>query len=124
MHLKWLLLLWASFVLSACPGGEPEVLFLGGHIEHSVLLEHEADFDAMQRLAAGKEVVIKGSLGKICPAGCWFYLHGEDALVYVDVEGDFKVPADARGKRATVVARTLGEGGARTLQATHVIIAP
>ena len=36
----------------------------------------------------GDEIVVTGSVGKVCPAGCWFYLHGGDELLQ-DVEKFF-----------------------------------
>jgi len=65
-------------------------------------------------------VEVRGTIGEVCKAGCWFYLKDGEDMVYVDVAGEFAVPPTATGKRALVVGTTDGDGGSRTLKATTV----
>ena len=110
--------------LFACPAPEPAPLALGGAVDEAALRAQLTPWAAMRQAAVGAEVVVEGAVGKVCPAGCWFYLHSADDLVYVDVLGDFTIPQEAQGRRALIKARTDGEGGARILQAQRVLLAP
>ena len=67
-------------------------------------------------------VQVKGTIGKVCPAGCWFYLKDGDDMVAVDVEGEYVVPPSSTGRKALVVGTTDGDGGSRTLKATTVCL--
>jgi hypothetical protein len=67
-------------------------------------------------------VQVKGTIGEVCNAGCWFYLKDGDDMVYVDVEGDYAVPPTSTGRRALVVGTTDGDGGSRILKATTVCL--
>lgn len=107
-----------------CPEKATAPQSLGGELTPSTLSGRLMSFEAMKAAASGSEVAVAGKIGKVCPAGCWFYLHDASDLVYVSVQGDFSVPQDASGKDAQVLARTEGEGGARTLSATQVVILP
>ena len=113
--------LLAWFALGACTG-PPGPLILGGEVDAVALKMGVASFDAMRAAAPGQEVVLQGTVGKVCPAGCWFYLHGPDDLIYVDVLGDFKVPQEAAGQSALVKAITDGEGGSRIVKAQRVVL--
>jgi len=70
----------------------------------------------------GVEVVVNGKIGQICPRGCWFYLEDDKDTVYVNVLGALEIPQDAKGKKAVVKAKIEGSGGAKTLEATTVLI--
>ena len=118
----WLGLL-LCLVLGSCKEA-PETVVLGGGVDLAVLQSEVVDFTAMRTAQPGSTVVIEGTVGKVCPAGCWFYLHGAEDLIYVDVLGDFKVPQEATGKVATVRGVTDGEGGSRILKAQRVVLAP
>ncbi|MDP6942673.1 MAG: hypothetical protein QF464_00865 [Myxococcota bacterium] len=114
----------ALMVLAGCPGEAPGPLALGGSVDAPALRQALVPFGALRGAAPGDPIVVEGTIGKVCPAGCWFYLHSPDDLVYVDVLGDFVVPQDATGRTALVKARVDGEGGSRILQAQRVLLAP
>jgi len=118
----WLGLL-LCFVLGSCKAA-PETVVLGGGVDLAALKSEVVGFTAMRAAQTGSTVVIEGTVGKVCPAGCWFYLHGPEDLIYVDVLGDFKVPQEATGQVATVRGVTDGEGGSRLLKAQRVVLAP
>jgi len=110
--------------LAACPAPEPGPVPLGGAIDEAALRAKVTSLSALPQASEGADIVVEGTVGKVCPAGCWFYLHSPDDLVYVDVLGDFTVPQEAEGRGALVKARVAGEGGARILQAQRVLLAP
>lgn len=110
--------------LYACPDEAPGPQALGGTIDEGAVRAALVSFTAMRGATEGDEVALQGTVGKVCPAGCWFYLHGPDDLVYVDVLGDFVVPQEASGQTVLVKARVDGEGGSRILQAQRVLILP
>ena len=114
---------WACLALSCTPSAPaPQVLGQGETL--TTLKARAMTVEAMKAASVDTEVVVSGRVCKVCPAGCWFYLHGEGDLVYVDVAGDFSVPDDATGQGALVRAWTEGEGGSRTLRASQVVLAP
>ena len=110
--------------LGGCPDEARGPLALGGTIDEAAVRAALVSFTAMRGAKEGDEVALQGTVGKVCPAGCWFYLHGPDDLVYVDVLGDFVVPQDASGQTVLVKARVDGEGGSRVLQARRVLVLP
>ena len=110
---------WCAF--AACKD-VPGPVILGGSVDAVALKVAVVNCSAMRAAAPGQEVVLQGEVGKVCPAGCWFYLHGPEDLVYVDVLGDFKVPQEATGQRALIKAVTDGEGGSRIVKAQRVIL--
>ncbi len=67
-------------------------------------------------------VEVKGTIGEVCKAGCWFYLKDGEDMVYVDVAGEYAVPPTATGMRALVIGTTDGDGGSRILKATTVCL--
>lgn len=124
--MRWLGVIGLAAVLlvSGCPEEAAVPLALGGSIDQPALRGAVVGFEAMRGASAGSEIVVAGSIGKVCPSGCWFYLHGPDDLVYVDVLGDWVVPRDAVGRKAIVRAQVDGEGGSRILKAMRVLLAP
>jgi hypothetical protein len=121
-RLAWLALT-VSLVLGACTE-PPGTVVLGGGVDVAALTSAVTSFGAMRAVKPGEEVVLEGTVGKVCPAGCWFYLHGPDDLVYVDVLGDFLVPQEATGQTAVIKGITDGDGGARILKAQRVLLSP
>ena len=119
--MRWLVAL-LCLVLSGCPEGPPAPLALGGEVDEVAVRAAAVPFTALRAAAVGDELVLQGQVGKVCPAGCWFYLHGPDDLVYVDALGDLKMPPSGQGRRALVMGRVDGEGGARILQAQRVLL--
>ena len=116
-------IVWACLALSCAPSAPvPQVLGEGATL--TTLKARAVTVETMKGSLVDTEVVVSGRVGKVCPAGCWFYLHGEGDLVYVDVAGEFSVPDDATGQRALVRAWTEGDGGARTLRASQVVLGP
>lgn len=117
---RLLMTLGVALTLIGCPQPAPAPLDLGGSIDPDEMRRALRPFAAMRAAAVGEEVVLEGSVGKVCPAGCWFYLHSAEDMLYVDVLGDFKVPADAQGRMAMVRGVVEGEGGSRILKAQRV----
>jgi len=111
-------------VFSGCSGGNSDPLILGGTVNLEKMKRDAKPFDTFRTTAEGEELVLSGKIGKVCPAGCWFYLEGEDDMTYVDVLGDFEVPQWASGRQSLVRGRANGEGGARILQAMRVVVEP
>ena len=116
------LVILLSVLLAGCPGAPPPAVALGGSIDEAALRSARGSFEAMRTAKPGAEVVLEGTVGKVCPAGCWFYLHAAEDLVYVDVLGDFKVPQEASGRTAMVKGLTDGEGGSRIVKAQRVLL--
>ena len=98
--------------------------FVGGELSENEVAERTTSFESFLSTAEGADVVLKGTIGKVCPAGCWFYLEGEGHITYVDVVGDFEMPESATGRPAWVVGKTNGSGGSRILQARQALLAP
>jgi hypothetical protein len=113
------LVAWCAFGACNEPSGP---VILGGSVDAVALKLAVVDFGAMREVAPGQEVVLQGTVGEVCPAGCWFYLHSPDDLIYVDVLGDFKVPREATGRVALIKGVTDGEGGSRILKAQRVVL--
>lgn len=103
---------------------KPNYLELGGVLDRSALQEGAVGFDALRNASEGAELVLTGTIGKVCPAGCWFYLQGDSDMVYVDVLGDYEVPQSASGRQSWVRGKVSGDGGARILQGVRVLVAP
>ena len=103
---------------------EKNYLELGGTLDRTTLIENAVGFETFRSGQESDSLVLTGTIGKVCPAGCWFYLLEDADMVYVDVLGDFEVPQSASGKTAWVQGRINGEGGARILQGTRVLVAP
>ena len=103
---------------------EPTPTTLGAAHKEPLSAAPVTSFAAMKGLDEGAEVVVEGTIGEVCPAGCWFYLHGPSDLVYVDVAGEFSVPKSARGAKVRVRGNVSGQGGARTLHASQVFFKP
>ncbi len=118
---RWSLL---ALMLLGCPSLEEPPLVLGGGVDVAELRGAVAPFDLLRSSPPGSEIVLSGTVGKVCPAGCWFYLHSDADLVYVDVLGGVVVPQEASGRSALVRAVVEGEGGARTLKAQRIVISP
>ncbi len=51
-----------------------------------------------------KEVKLEGTLGQICPAGCWFFLHeGGDIKLYIDIHpAGIAIPPKSKGKAMVI----------------------
>ena len=121
---KWLFCGLIPLVV-ACSGqqGTPE-LVLGGEVDLEQMKSATKTFAAFREQEEGSELVLKGKIGKVCPAGCWFYLESDQDMTYVDVLGDFEVPQFSSGRTSWVRGRISGTGGARILQAMRVVVAP
>lgn len=73
------------------------------------------------------EVTVSGTITTVCETmGCWFYLAGDDSMVFVDLEQgkDFTIPIDAKGRRAVVAGTLHADGGDRRLRARAVLLRP
>ena len=99
-------------------------LVLGGEVDLKQMKNATKTFAEFREQDEATEVVLKGKIGKVCPAGCWFYLESDDDMTYVDVLGDFEVPQFSSGRTSWVRGRISGTGGARILQAMRVVVAP
>jgi hypothetical protein len=118
------LALMTVFALGVGCQDKSDYLELGGTIERSALLGDAVGFEELRNASEGAELVLTGTIGKVCPAGCWFYLHGDSDMVYVDVLGDYEVPQEASGRESWVRGKVSGDGGARILQGVRVLVAP
>ena len=116
--------LFALLIALTVRCSEPAPTTLGAAHTEALSAAPVTSFEAMKGLDEGAEVVVAGTIGEVCPAGCWFYLHGPSDLVYVDVAGEFSVPERARGAKARVRGNVAGQGGARTLHASQVLFEP
>ena len=105
-----------------CTDATPSDLVLGGQVDVDEMKASVGSFKEFRSAQEGDALVLTGNIGKVCPAGCWFYLEGETDLTYVDVLGDFEVPQTASGKKSWVRGMVSGEGGARILQAVRVVV--
>jgi len=101
-----------------------DYLELGGALDRAALQDGAVGFEALRKASEGDELVLTGTIGKVCPAGCWFYLQGDSDMVYVDVLGDYEVPQMASGRESWVRGKVSGDGGARILQGVRVLVAP
>ncbi len=109
-------------LLGGC--SDPAPALLGGTIDLADFESRKAPVDKVRGAKAGDELVLEGQVGKVCKAGCWFFLQNEEHVVYVDVLGDFKVPVEATKRRAMVKGRVSGDGGSRIFEATRVALFP
>jgi hypothetical protein len=113
---------WLLVMLVGC--SEPSPALLGGTLDLEAFEAQKVPVDTVRSAQDGEELVLEGQVGKVCKAGCWFYLQNDAHMLYVDVLGDFKVPLEATTRRALVKGRVSGDGGARILQATRVALFP
>ena len=116
--------LMAALALGVGCQEKSDYLELGGVLDKSALQEKAVGFDDLRKASEGAELVLTGIIGKVCPAGCWFYLQGDSDMVYVDVLGDYEVPQSASGRESWVRGKVSGDGGARILQGVRVLVAP
>lgn len=117
-------ILLAGLLASGCTSSDSDWLALGGDVTLSELKEKVVPFETIRSAKEGEELVVAGKVGKVCPAGCWFYLQSDDDLVYIDVLGEYEVPQSASGRKGWVVARVSGDGGSRILEATRLLVEP
>ena len=113
-----------SCLLLGCAEKAPDWTPLGGQIALENLEGQETPFSLFLELPESRDVVLRGTVGNVCPAGCWFYLEGEGQVTYVDVVGDFEMPESATGRQVWVVGKTDGTGGSRILQARRALLGP
>ena len=115
---------WGVLLLLVCGCSDPAPQLFGGSIDVAAFEEEKTTLAAVQSGKDGDHVIVEGQVGKVCKAGCWFFLESADHVVYVDVVGDYKVPLEATAKRAIVKGRISGDGGSRILEATRVALFP
>lgn len=69
-------------------------------------------------------VVVRGTVGQVCDAGCWFYLLDAQSLLFVqlDLATGLTIPTDSQGQPVLVKGRIIEESGQRVLHAETVIL--
>ncbi len=69
-------------------------------------------------------VVVRGTVGQVCDAGCWFYLLDETSLIFVqlDLKTGLSIPTDSQGEPVLVKGRIVDEAGQRVLHAETVVL--
>ena len=69
-------------------------------------------------------VVLKGTVGQVCEAGCWFYLLDTDSLIFVqlDLATGQQIPTDSTGREALVKGTIVSSDAGRTLVPETVIL--
>jgi len=81
---------------------------------------------AVQPLGADTEgtIVLRGTVGQVCDAGCWFYLLDAKSLLFVqlDLATGLTIPTDSQGQPVLVKGRLVDEAGQRVLHAETVIL--
>ncbi|MEE2751371.1 MAG: DUF4920 domain-containing protein [Myxococcota bacterium] len=111
-HLLWL------WLITAC-GGSPQV--------YGVAVDPEEVRQEAKPLKSGlseTEVTLSGTVGEVCPMGCWFYLLGDTDMVYVELDlgSGFVIPKDSAGRPAVVRGRVRLEDAALRLKAETVVL--
>ena len=104
---------------SGCGGGEK---LYGAPVDIEALRGRAVPLE--QALSEGGEVEVVGSIGRVCDMGCWFYLMGEEEMLYVklDLAAGLVIPTDSEGKGVLAVGEITGEGAAQELQARTVVL--
>ena len=70
------------------------------------------------------DVVLRGTVGQVCDAGCWFYLLDEKNLVFVqlDLASGLVIPTDSQGEPVLVKGTIRDESGQRVLHAETIVL--
>jgi len=111
------LLLWVG-LLTGC-GASPQIY---GVAVDPVTIRQEAS--PLGVAMTEKQVTVSGTVGEVCPMGCWFYLLGETSMVYVELDlgAGFVIPKDSGGRQAVVRGRVRVEDAAMRLKAETVVL--
>ena len=69
-------------------------------------------------------IVLRGTVGKVCDSGCWFYLLDEKSVLFVqlDLATGLAIPTESTGQTVLVKGRLADEAGQRVLHAQTVIL--
>ena len=120
------LLLGTALLVCGCSVSEPPQVY--GASQSAQALEARASpLSELTPAAAGTDVVVSGTIGRVCQTmGCWFYLTEGAAMVYVDLEqgSRFTVPLDSTGKRAVIEGAYKADGGDARLVAKSAVVWP
>ncbi len=105
-------------LVTAC-GGSPQIY--GVEVDPAVIRQEARP---LQSSLAEAEVTLSGTVGEVCPMGCWFYLLGDAAMVYVELDlgSGFVIPKDSAGRQAVVRGRLRLEDAAMRLKAETVVL--
>ena len=108
--------------LSALTGCESPPALYGEAISFEALRDEAVALGAA-RLIDGP-VTVSGSVGRVCDAGCWFYLMDETELVYVklDLASGLVIPSDSEGKQVFAAGEFEGEGSSVEFRASTVLL--
>lgn len=109
----------ALALLTGCKGSD--VALYGQERDTKELVTRSA---ALTSQVADGDVTVRGTVGEVCPAGCWFMLLGEDTLAYVQLDAgrNFVIPHESTGKSAVVEGALKHEAGRLLLVARTVIL--
>ena len=102
----------------AC-GGSPQIY---GAVVDPAAIRQEAS--PLKSSLAGSEVTLSGTVGEVCPMGCWFYLLGETDMAYVELDlgSGFVIPKDSAGRSAVVRGHLGLEDATLRLKAQTVVL--
>ena len=69
-------------------------------------------------------VVLRGRIGRVCDEGCWFYLMGEQGLLYVklDLSSHVVLPRKSQGREALVRGTLVQEETGQVLQGEGIVL--
>ena len=69
-------------------------------------------------------VTVSGEVGRVCDAGCWFYLMGSADMVYVklDLAAGLVIPPDSDGRMVLARGEFEGEGSSAEFRASTVAL--
>ena len=90
----------AGIIISGCSKGELYGEAIPEDMEITKIKSILSDPDSFTE----KEVKIEGTLGQVCPSGCWFFVLDEGGgKIYVDINpAGLAIPPKSKGKVAVV----------------------
>ena len=116
-------LIWLLFC-SSCQGTKSEKIY-GDGLPVSELRTKAIPLDQAFSSEDGTQLAVRGTIGKVCQKGCWFYLLGDKSMVYVDLSlKELTIPTSSTEKKAWVNGVLRGSGADRALEASMLLIAP
>ena len=108
----------------ACQESKTAKVYGGGATERE-LRSIAKPVDQSFSQADGSDVAVMGTIGKVCSKGCWFYVLGDESMVYVDLSvKDLIIPTSSTQQKVWIKGVIRGSGADRALEASMVLIEP
>ena len=99
-------------------------LLIGDVTDVAALEQGAQAVDQALRSESSGTVILRGRIGRVCDEGCWFYLMGDQGLLYVklDLSSQLVLPGKSEGREALVKGTLLQEDAGQVLQGEGIVL--